>query len=558
MSNRFSPQKAAPRRAGIYARLSRSSPDEMKLVDQVTMCRALAASQGFEVVAVYEDNGISAFTGHDRPGWDTMLEDVRAGRLDVILAQSEDRFARQVMDKEYLLLASAAAGVTWLTVNDGAVDPRTADGEFFSVLRSGLARMESRRKSERISQRNFVRRQRGEMPKGTTRPFGYGQVRGTKVVPRKDPETDRMVMTEVEDWDISVLHPVEAPLIGAAYQYVLQSQDGPGLSTIATVFNHFGIQTVTGRPWNVTNVETVLRRPRNIGVVSYRGRNPATGTRPSLGDIVRGPDGEPIQGNWESLVDVGTYEAVMARLNDPTRKAKRTRTPRFLMSSLCRCYCGAWLRPAGRMAGEDVYRCCVHEGVLLRVEGQRHVSIRSKILDEMAIEAVIDALLLGPRGARAGSPAGDMERLHVRLTENRKAQANLVSLVEEADFSVDDVRAKSLELKTAEREMIEQIESLAKADAQAALLAGLTLDITDVRPIDALGLRSEGERVSFDRAAATRDQIKTRFLAMPLQHRRSLVRAHLDITVYPGRGTGRVVLRHRIATSLNEDEGRVA
>jgi len=169
-----------PRRGGTYVRLSKAATDAAKLDDQISMCRRLAEAHEIEVVEVYEDDGISAFTGKERPGWERMLGDVRDGKIDILLAQSEDRFARQVLHKENLTILCAERGVTWLTVNDGAVDPRTADGEFFSILRGGLARMESRRKAERQRVRNEEMRQRGESPRGGVRPFGYGVVVGRR------------------------------------------------------------------------------------------------------------------------------------------------------------------------------------------------------------------------------------------------------------------------------------------------------------------------------------------------------------------------------------------
>jgi site-specific DNA recombinase len=138
----------AARRGGIYVRMSQSR-GEMKIEQQEAQGRKLAQDHGIEIVAVYVDDGISATYFKDRPGWAQMLRDIQAGDLDVLLAQSEDRFTRQVGEKEALMLACVGSGVTWLTVNDGQVDPATADGEFFSTLRAGLARMESRRKAER-------------------------------------------------------------------------------------------------------------------------------------------------------------------------------------------------------------------------------------------------------------------------------------------------------------------------------------------------------------------------------------------------------------------------
>ena len=48
-----------------------------------------------------------------------MLVDAQAGELEVLLAQSEDRFTRQPAEKETLMLTCVASGITWLTVNEG-------------------------------------------------------------------------------------------------------------------------------------------------------------------------------------------------------------------------------------------------------------------------------------------------------------------------------------------------------------------------------------------------------------------------------------------------------
>jgi len=109
------------------------SKGEMKTDQQEAQGRALAEAHGIEIVAVYVDDGISASYLQDRPNWGQMLRDIQAGDLDVLLAQSEDRFTRQVGEKEALMLACVGSGVTWLTTNDGQVDPATADGDFFST-----------------------------------------------------------------------------------------------------------------------------------------------------------------------------------------------------------------------------------------------------------------------------------------------------------------------------------------------------------------------------------------------------------------------------------------
>ena len=123
------------RRGALYLRMSKSK-GEVKIEQQEAQGRALASAHDIEVTEIYVDDGVSAYVFADRPGWAQMMADVQAGRLDVLIAQAEDRFTRQPMEKETLAALCAGSGVTWLTVNDGALDPATADGAFFSTLRA--------------------------------------------------------------------------------------------------------------------------------------------------------------------------------------------------------------------------------------------------------------------------------------------------------------------------------------------------------------------------------------------------------------------------------------
>ncbi len=75
-----------PRRGGMYLRLSQASADSMKLIDQRRTCERLAEAHDVDIIedGIYdEDDGISAFGGVERPGWDRMLHDVEAGNRDL-------------------------------------------------------------------------------------------------------------------------------------------------------------------------------------------------------------------------------------------------------------------------------------------------------------------------------------------------------------------------------------------------------------------------------------------------------------------------------------------
>ena len=158
-------------RAAIYARISQKV-DRDKVADQVAQCRAHAVTRGYEVVAVFEDDGISALGGKVRPGFNALLTAAGNGEFDVIVATEEERLARNMHEKMALQVASESGGVTWDTIRDGFTDPSTDSGEFMSMIRAATGGIESKRKARRQVAANAARVDDG-FPVPGRRRFGY-------------------------------------------------------------------------------------------------------------------------------------------------------------------------------------------------------------------------------------------------------------------------------------------------------------------------------------------------------------------------------------------------
>ncbi len=87
-------------RAAIYTRISSDPKDtQLGVQRQEDECRQLVALRGWEVAGVYQDNDQSAFNGHARPEYRRLLEDVRAGRVQAVVAWHPDRLTRDVGDQ---------------------------------------------------------------------------------------------------------------------------------------------------------------------------------------------------------------------------------------------------------------------------------------------------------------------------------------------------------------------------------------------------------------------------------------------------------------------------
>jgi site-specific DNA recombinase len=80
-------------RAVLYARFSTEKQRDASIDDQFRACERVAAAQRFEVVARFEDRGISGGTA-ERPGYQSLLALARAGGCDVIVTEDISRLWR--------------------------------------------------------------------------------------------------------------------------------------------------------------------------------------------------------------------------------------------------------------------------------------------------------------------------------------------------------------------------------------------------------------------------------------------------------------------------------
>ena len=87
--------------AGIYIRVSTEDQarEGFSLGEQEEKLRQLCKYKDFEI---YKDAGISAKNMKDRPAFQEMLEDIKAGKLNYIVAYKLDRVTRSVRDLEVL------------------------------------------------------------------------------------------------------------------------------------------------------------------------------------------------------------------------------------------------------------------------------------------------------------------------------------------------------------------------------------------------------------------------------------------------------------------------
>lgn len=91
--------------AGIYIRVSTEDQarEGFSLGEQEEKLRQLCKYKEFEIYKIYKDAGISAKDMEHRPGFQEMLEDMKQGKINYIVAYKLDRVTRSVRDLELLI-----------------------------------------------------------------------------------------------------------------------------------------------------------------------------------------------------------------------------------------------------------------------------------------------------------------------------------------------------------------------------------------------------------------------------------------------------------------------
>lgn len=317
-------------RAAIYARLSMDRDSTSAAVDrQEADCRQLCADRGWEVVDVFIDNDVSAYSlTAKRPGFEALLK--ATGHIEAVVVWKTDRLARRGRDLQRFLDAAEPHGTQLIS----CTEPEFAGPTGLLMLRivSGFAEHESSVKAERVARANKERAAKGKPHGGGGRKFGY-----------------------TADFKIE---PIEAKLIRRAAAKLIAGESG---RSIAREWNQRGILTVAGVAWVPGNFKRMMRAPYIAGLRSYHG--------------------ELMPGSWKPILDLETWELLQIALEP---KGAPKAVTKHLFSGITRCICGA--RMFGVMSkGHAEYRCNQDRGC-------GKVSIRAEILEAEAMRQVFDVL----------------------------------------------------------------------------------------------------------------------------------------------------------------------
>ncbi len=412
-------------RAAIYARISRDTKEGQGVDRQEADCRALAKKLGWEVAAVYIDNDVSAYSGRIRPEYRAMLDAIRGGEIDAVLAWHTDRLHRRLVDLEEFVNVVEAHKTRVATCTAGEnIDLSTASGRMVARTLGNMAQFEIDHARERMQRAKKQMAAHGKY-RGGPRPYGY-----------------KKGGLEIEER--------EAQVIRESIKHILA---GRSLAAVARELNARGEKTSSGRPWTYAGLKDVLIRPRNAGLLAHGDPSRPEGGGLRLKFEIVGP------AEWPAIITEDEWRSIYALLSDQSRRRLHSNETKWLGSGIYICgICGGRLRPApyggtaksGGRTRKYLYRCTE----------SAHLTIACEKTDDYVREVVAN-LVRDPRVVSAMNP-GDPDLTEAR--ERRTAlSARLTSF--ENDYALGRITGAQLQkaTQTVTEELTEVDNRLAKA-----------------------------------------------------------------------------------------------
>ncbi|RNL94564.1 recombinase family protein [Micromonospora solifontis] len=424
------------RRAILLARLSDNREDvdltdegiPFGLDDQLRRMHGKADDLGWDVWKVIKNPRLSAYKRRKitlpdgrreyrvfRPDLREALADLAAGRANALLCLDLDRAFRDPKDLQDLIdvVDHSPHDIVVESVT-GSLHMEKGRDNFDAEIRVLVANKASRDTARRVAaarERQALNGQYG----GGKRPFGFCSG-PPKIVPDGG-RTDEAVCAWHGGRDCrSGITPIktETDVIADCSRRLLQ---GVSLRALAAELRDKDVPTVTGAKWSAETLRDVLLRPRNAGLIVYRG------------EILDG-----VSAPWEPIVAPETFEAVRDLLTDPARQTAPGAPPRWVGTGVYRCgLCSPPGMETTRPATCHVTRGGTNPRYTCRE--YNHVARNAHRTDEVVFAHVMYAIthprayeLLAPAAPDVDAAALRTEKATLRQTLARMAEDEVLGL----------------------------------------------------------------------------------------------------------------------------------
>ena len=313
-------------RVAAYCRVSTEDEDQIKSYDSMVKhyTEYIKQNTDWDFAGVYADKGTTGTSVNKRPEFRRLIDDCMSGNIDMVIAKSLSRFARNTLDTIKYVRSLKDKGVAIYFENEHINTLK--DGEFLMTILSSVAQQEVENTSSNVKKGLAMKMRRGELV-GFSRCLGYDYDPVAKIITINESEAETV-------------------------RYIFENYaSGIGSTVIARELNSKGLKTIKGNPWTFSSIMCVIKNEKYTGDL-LMGK---TFTVDPISKRRLKNQGEQdkyyIRNHHEPIVSREVYERAneIRKLRGDVRKpeaakAKRKYCRQYPFSSMLQCgYCGGTL-----------------------------------------------------------------------------------------------------------------------------------------------------------------------------------------------------------------------
>lgn len=278
------PAVVAKKKVAAYARISMESERmHHSLSAQISYYNALIQKNPeWEFAGVYADDGISGTGIAKRTEFQNMLSDCEAGKIDIILTKSIQRFARNTVDLLETVRHLKDIGVE-VRFEKENISSMSGDGELMLSVLASFAQEESRSISENVKWGTRKRFEQG-IPNGHFQIYGYRW-----------------------EGDYLVIEPEEANIVRLIYDNFL---NGLSAETTEKQLEEMGVKSYMGKHFSNSSIRQILSNITYTGNLLFQKEyvsDPITGkSKKNRGEMPQ----YWVENTHEAIIPMETYRTV--------------------------------------------------------------------------------------------------------------------------------------------------------------------------------------------------------------------------------------------------------
>ncbi len=420
--------------AAVYARLSRedsvpegntSREESNSIVNQKELIRAfLADKPDIEICGEWADDGYSG-ADFQRPGFQRMIREIEAGRIDCVVVKDLSRFGRNFVEAgRYIDQIFPALGVRFIAVNDGfdSAYGRNSSDRILIPFKNLINDAYCRDISVKVRSQLEVKRKKGDFI-GSFAVYGY----------LKDPDDRHRLVVDKYAADV-VKDIFKWKLEGASQQRIADWLNDRGelspmeYKRLCGTRYQSGFQINTKTRWTAVAVGRILRNEIYTGTM-VQGKRTTPNHKVKKTLLKPSEEWVRVEGCHEPIIDKEDFFAVKRLLLQDTRVAPEAETV-YLLSGLVFCAdCGFnMVRNSVCRGGKTyVYYMC---GNNRRGGSCSSHRVSSALLEQSAFLALKRHI---DQTADMERVSAYMEALPYHQAESEKADRKLLKKQEEAE-----------------------------------------------------------------------------------------------------------------------------